>query len=227
MSELIEAANYVRVTKFNGEGTGHQLSFVRPWSIGEPIHFRVEARQATETLCDYTAYLDGQLVGTVRTNGNLIESMYTFIEDIRYGADAAHLRVRTPQPVHSMQTTLRVMRSDRRTFYVACGMRRAYFGIQDLNNLGEQRVLFSVWDIGSTCVVVGERPKRNLQSAAINRTAIFEHIQVRTDGAWHDPSSIGFTANDWRAVSAGCTKNGYYLSTGGNVRYAEVYCEGK
>jgi Domain of unknown function (DUF3472) len=227
MSELIEAAPHVRVLGFNGEGTGTQLSFNRPWKLGEPLHFRLEAVQWSKDSSDYTAYLDGAFVGTVRTDGNLLESMYTFIEDVRYGADAVHLRVDMAAPVHSFRTTLKIMRSERRTFYVACGFRRGYFGIQDLNDAGEQRVLFSVWDVGSKCVVdPATRPKFNAESAAINRTAIYENILVRDGGEWRAPDHVRFTANDWRNVASGRTERGYYLSTGGNTSYAHQICGG-
>lgn len=225
LAYLINNANFVTVKKFSGEGTGIQCKFNRPWKLGERLNFRIDAIQDKENISTYSAYLDNIFIASCQTNGNLLSKCYSFIEDIKYGTPSVHLNYSSVKTAISMTTEMTITQSASRTFFVACGFQRGYFGIQDINNAGEQPVLFSIWDIGSTCVVTGKRPEPSLTSGLVTRFATYDPSFLISGSSNNERiTTAEFTSNKSDnkniVIDGGVTDNGdeFYLSTGGTTK---------
>lgn len=94
--ELIYQRPDARIHRFGGEGTGGQCMADCDWTIGQPVRFLLSARIQGEKT-EYAGYLcDGpdatwrQLVAfRVRTGGQPLRGLYSFIEDFRRDTHSA------------------------------------------------------------------------------------------------------------------------------------------
>ncbi len=76
-----------------------------------------------------------------------------FNMDERRNASSVHLSYPTPvkQNITGFYNEIMVKKAPLWTYYMACGFKRGYFGIQ-VNSPTERRVIFSVWDSGNEAV---------------------------------------------------------------------------
>lgn len=164
-----------QLRRFTNEGRGNQISGQYPWRVGETLKFELEMSDRLDGRPMVEARLNDRWIGWLPFEGEDLIGCFSFIEDLKYGADSVHLRYRH-EPTRRFTTHLTVLDSAPRTFFVAIGFSRlvnrvhvpcGYFGIQDGG-----RVLFSVWDADSTCVVA-DRPERDEASALLPRAARF------------------------------------------------------
>ncbi len=214
-AEVLYSNPAVTVNRFGGEGTGAQIVYYYDWSFEEPITFQIDAELESENVTTYTGRFNNMPLATVRTSGHLMTFCYSFVEDVKYGAHAVDLIYDTPV-LQSFRTTLTIHESAPRTFFVGCGCRKGYFGIQDWNDAGKKPVLFSFWDYDSKCVVEGPKPERNMQSAAIRRMASYRP-EMLINGVWEPITRGQFRARGEDGVAAGFRDGAYWLSTGGVV----------
>lgn len=82
-------------------------------------------------------------------DGPAVEGAH-FNLDPRRNAASVHLAYPTPDgaKIEWFYTEVTAVLDPVTTFYMACGFRRGYFGMQ-VNSLTERRIIFSVWDAGA------------------------------------------------------------------------------
>lgn len=170
----VQVAPNVEVSPFDGEGTGMQCFRYQEYTA-EPIRFRIDAWQDGRGTV-YSAFVNGKAFASVSSaNDPSMHSCCSFIEDIQGGAPSVYLRYRG-LTASSLDVQLRIHRTAPKTFYVACGFARGYLGIRDDGNDGQQRILFSVWSPGSTCIVTHRsvpEPRKLLARSLVSREASF------------------------------------------------------
>ena len=102
-----------------------------------------------------------------------------FNSNERRNAASVHLRYPLPDSTQALQfyneITIPMGADPVGTYYMACGFRRGYFGIQ-VNSLTQRRVIFSVWDAGS------ESTDRSKVSEANKTQLIAKGEEVFSDG---------------------------------------------
>lgn len=73
----------------------------------------------------------------------------------RRNAASVHLRYPMPDTMNALsfynEVTVPVGMDGLYSYYMACGFERGYFGMQ-VNDIGERRIIFSVWDAGNEAV---------------------------------------------------------------------------
>lgn len=108
------------------------------------VRFTLESANATDAS---TGTVDALLL-----DGPAVAGAHFNLEE-RRNAASVHLAYPTPTNVliAGFHTEVTAVEDPVATFYMACGWRRGYFGMQ-VNSATERRIIFSVWDSGSEAV---------------------------------------------------------------------------
>ncbi|MFN8250729.1 MAG: DUF3472 domain-containing protein [Ferruginibacter sp.] len=93
-------------------------------------------------------------IKSLELGGDAIKNIH-FNAKERRNAASVHLRYPMPDTMNALsfynEVTVPAGMDGLYSYYMACGFERGYFGMQ-VNDIGERRIIFSVWDAGNEAV---------------------------------------------------------------------------
>ncbi len=138
----LTAAGHPSMAEALGTGELQSISF-KAFSVSKPGYVRIQLDGIARSGADYGQISDLSLEGTPAETAhfNLKERRNAASVHLVYPLDAS-------AKVVAFYNEITVKADPIWSYYMACGFRRGYFGIQ-VNSPTERRIIFSIWDSGN------------------------------------------------------------------------------